>query len=380
MNKLLYVFIALVIVLSSCLQDNSIIIAEHDSYIVDNIKINLPVPQNKARHTASFFDTRSKKDYLIFYKPDTTSKIIFFDLAKHDSFLSAEVKLKSNKHSSFYLGDIDTLYLVNEPNTIYKYCISSDTIINKIIVKDVTRTYGKDYMISSSYFYVMYRYNNNYQICFYPTWNVGGKNRKKYMSSNLFISVNDSGEIVNEYGAFPSKYLVNNYNATSAHITANCNEKFCYSFATEDTISIYDLNSMTTDNKAMSSKFYQPHDTCPCVFPKDDYYGCLEKYSLENFSYFNLIYDQFRKKYYRICLHKYKYENADGTVNTSMERPWSIIVADSNFNIEKEVTFPALKYDYRFVYVTSKGLIVSKNNEYNPNYKPKMLIYDVFKF
>jgi hypothetical protein len=93
---------------------------------------------------------------------------------------------------------------------------------------------------------------------------------------------------------------------------------------------------------------------------------------VEEFRYKNVLFDEYRRKYYRICLHSLNYENGE-TVNLYEDKPWSIIVLNEQFDVLNEYLFPQRKYDFQNVVITRSGLLIARKD--SPSGK---IIYEVF--
>ncbi len=99
---------------------------------------------------------------------------------------------------------------------------------------------------------------------------------------------------------------------------------------------------------------------------------------LGQFRYRQIIFDSYRKLYYRLVTHP-----LDETINKAFipnidEQKFSIIVLDENFNFIKEVVFPSKSYSPFNVYVGEKGIILMKNNYFDENHNEDELVLHIF--
>lgn len=86
-------------------------------------------------------------------------------------------------------------------------------------------------------------------------------------------------------------------------------------------------------------------------------------------SYFSINYHPLRKIYLRSSIHGFKeIMNKDGSRNLPLDRAWSLIISDDNFNILEEIEFPQATFDYCNVLLVGEGILVSLNHELNPIY------------
>ncbi|MBR4264589.1 MAG: DUF4221 family protein [Bacteroidales bacterium] len=140
-------------------------------------------------------------------------------------------------------------------------------------------------------------------------------------------------------------------------------EKFIYSFATSNNI----LVSNDLDNAKeyyAGSKFISKieNDGINKDLPIDQ----AEKYFLTEARYGNIIYDKYRKVYYRFCHFK-----DEKVVNNNNKLPkeyflcqgdFSIIVLDSALHLAGETKFLRGKYVPKIVFVDKEGLWLCENN------------------
>ena len=99
-----------------------------------------------------------------------------------------------------------------------------------------------------------------------------------------------------------------------------------------------------------------------------------------NYIYSQIIYDPYRKLFYRTVLHPAVSYDGIPQRRTAAEDPrgFSIIIADENFNKLGEVDFPGSKYFYQAWFVGPEGLYISTNNLNNPDMSEDWLSFDIF--
>jgi len=102
------------------------------------------------------------------------------------------------------------------------------------------------------------------------------------------------------------------------------------------------------------------------------------RYTCEKSSYGQIVWDQYRQVYYRVLLKPIASVNDDGTANTAMDKPWSIIILDDSFRILGEVDMPSRTYDWRFIQVIPEGLMIANNHPQNPIYSSERLSFTIF--
>jgi len=108
--------------------------------------------------------------------------------------------------------------------------------------------------------------------------------------------------------------------------------------------------------------------------------GVMIDYAIDYATHANgILYDEYRNKILVILVHGTKDIEQNGEKKRT-NRPFSILVYDTNYNFEKEYLFNDSKYNYKNVYVCEEGLIINANNKLSYNYKPQKLIYEIFSY
>jgi hypothetical protein len=106
----------------------------------------------------------------------------------------------------------------------------------------------------------------------------------------------------------------------------------------------------------------------------------LGEFREKNYRYFQLIYDPYRRVFYRQVTHP----NHDYGIGTryysSMDRPegFSVMIFDEEFKKLGEVDFPPKTYGYQAWYVGPEGLYISKSNYNNPEMREDFMDFDLF--
>jgi hypothetical protein len=95
--------------------------------------------------------------------------------------------------------------------------------------------------------------------------------------------------------------------------------------------------------------------------------------------YRNLVYDPFRRLFYRIVVHALPEEtNAFKDWNARKRMSWSIMILNEHGDCMIEALFPPGKYDYDRVFATKAGMLVSLENPYNPENEEELLSFELF--
>ncbi len=141
--------------------------------------------------------------------------------------------------------------------------------------------------------------------------------------------VNGSGEIIYAFSASDSIYILKNDKVVSRHL---CKSKF------------------------VKQRHAYPDDSV-------GHFSYLERYEVTEPRNISIIYDPYRKYYYRIVAHGIEFEKEDGmTVNTIFDKPWSLIIMDKNFKILDEIIFDNKKF-LPVAFPAADGLLIRKRQE-----------------
>src|SRR5690606_30142048 len=95
--------------------------------------------------------------------------------------------------------------------------------------------------------------------------------------------------------------------------------------------------------------------------------------------YSTLLYDTYRNCYYRVVVHPQRFNNSDGSVNFSDNRPWSLQLFDSNLKLIGEQRLSDNQCYYNDIVITKEGLLISNNNEQNPKYRESAISFTLYK-
>lgn len=104
-----------------------------------------------------------------------------------------------------------------------------------------------------------------------------------------------------------------------------------------------------------------------------------EQNRIENNHYTLVLYDKYRKVYYRYAIHGIPFKNSAGGENSHFDAPFSIIILDENFNKIGEVRLPGKTYLPKDSFVGEKGLYISNHNYRNEELPEDVMSFSVFQ-
>jgi len=108
----------------------------------------------------------------------------------------------------------------------------------------------------------------------------------------------------------------------------------------------------------------------------------LREMNATTYGYFQMLYDPYRKVYYRQVRHPVKdhQEGVNYRSTAEVSRPFSVMIFDENFNKIGEVDIPNGElYYFQAWFVGPEGLYISTNNLNNPEMSEDWLSFDIFE-
>ena len=175
---------------------------------------------------------------------------------------------------------------------------------------------------------------------------------------------------------FPKDYWNNGYHDLYYSRDLADNGMFVYSF-TKDHNLYFTRDHVNVEKHMTKSKYI---DKFTSKSRDEMTIEQVLKYSCENPSYGSIIYDSFRKVYYRFVFHGDEImpnENLFKLVKN--KRKISIMIIDKDFNVIGEKKLPDGRFLLTNFFVSRDGLYISNNHPDNPNIDENRLSFTLFK-
>lgn len=215
-------------------------------------------------------------------------------------------------------------------------------------------------------------------ILYFPQKSIGYPHKKDtWKTSNIFSSLNmRTGELKKTEFCYPSVFDKEENMRKSSYESGHS-----YGFTGKDVA----VSFRYSDSIYVSSDFKNMKGYCarsryfPILHPKPynaqmDLYDRLRQEANEP-QYWHLIYDKYRKVFYRFALHPYEYPKDKTPMDEDCGREFSIVVLDEKYERIGEVVFPGNTYNYYMCFVGKKGLYLSLNNQENPIFSENELFF-----
>ncbi|MEB2785527.1 DUF4221 family protein [Algoriphagus persicinus] len=178
---------------------------------------------------------------------------------------------------------------------------------------------------------------------------------------------------------YPKEYIGK---ATTNHHSFLCRafvegRYWVHSYPLLDSVYLYDTNYKYLGSKYAGSSFFEGFVELEKGTPHNEQFI----YIIENSSYARVIYDKYRKLFYRVTLIGRKLDTSiDESSMDNSRNQFSIVVFDENFQKIKEVLFPSKKYYHYAAFVGKNGLYLPKINKDYINISEDTVSYDIFSF
>lgn len=248
--------------------------------------------------------------------------------------------------------------LVNEYDTFNFYILSLKTkeLIYKLYSKNINNYNG----------YHNYNfYNNTIQyneksIFFNAVINVSPP---KFFNYNCLGKINLKDSSIKIFGEFPEKMKDGNVWLDFYPNFCRKGDELLISFNPDSMIYIYDLDGNFKYSKEIKSKYVDE------ILPPDSGQtmntNLSIQYQIMSPLYHDILYDKYRKVFYRVVTQANDFYNIDGTVTEFFSQPFSIIIFDEDYKILDELYFQNGIYDFTKILVTKDGLLIGHKVEGN---------------
>ncbi|MBI3502996.1 MAG: DUF4221 family protein [Bacteroidetes bacterium] len=330
------------------------------------IKINFPEQKNEIWSYSDNICNINKQEYIA-YASNKTKKLNLINIENNKIEYSIPLtNLDSlfNQYMNplkFFIHNLDSIFILpNESKNIILIGRQGE-ILNQWHI-NLSNKY--DYVLSGFYTSPFIYLNRKIYIRFVPLISAF-KQKRDYFTCLPEIAINifNTNEYIKFIGGWPEKYLKENHYGDYPSRCMDNSEQSIYSYDSEHDIYIYHNDKLI--KKALAkSKFIDNFE----LFA-DDSVGNISytmKYLITAPRYGKIYYDRYRKLIYRIAFPKTEYVNEDKTtVKRITDRPWSIIILNSDFQKIDEILFDPFKYNSGPLYVTNDGLLIPKANEHS---------------
>lgn len=149
---------------------------------------------------------------------------------------------------------------------------------------------------------------------------------------------------------------------------------FIYSFYYSDLMYKADIKHQNVTPCSVKSRYI---DKVEILRNSSNNQNAILKDRAEQANYGSVLYDKYRKVYYRVAYPASTIEKSDNYLKIirSGKKNFSIMILDEDLNIIGENLFPDYTFNPHLWFVREDGLYISTNNEMNPNYDENLLVF-----
>lgn len=188
--------------------------------------------------------------------------------------------------------------------------------------------------------------------------------RVKYFSTPPYVLQNlKSGIAASNCGYWPEEYRNGiSYRDFYPQHCLNSKKQIVFGFTASDSLYIMENGKLVSSHICKSKYMTERHP-----YPDDSigHFAYLNRFEINEPRYISLIYDPFRNCYYRIVHHALEYESKDGmTVNSLLDKPWSVMILDEDFNVKGETIMDAKRF-LPAVFPMKDGIYILQRKELN---------------
>lgn len=148
-----------------------------------------------------------------------------------------------------------------------------------------------------------------------------------------------------------------------------------YNFEYESNIYTFDLN--TQQKKVYGAKSKYSSGLIEPISQKNS--DGFERHAIENPHYFHVMYDPFKKLYYRLHWGGIPYVSSNNQFNSFIDKPLYLMVLNDEFEILREIELPKNRYGIHNWSVTRMGILLSNSHPLNEDMDENYLSYDLIK-
>lgn len=310
---------------------------------------------NGYRHAIDIFDLDSQK----------LNKIIYLNREGENAVINP---------SSLYVHTWDSIFI--HANQKLSLIDSSGKVCKSYKLQTIGSEYGTGDLLAEHNFPLQYHKNTG-NLFFY---NVYSGDIPKSIASSLVATFNIRTNKINLLPIKYSDYYISQKgqfgNLWNASLSIS-EDKLVYNFQAESNIYIADLSGNNIEIYEGQSKFTT--NKVALYNPNTDN---GEKHGIESPIFFRVLYDSYRKLYYRIHWGNITHIDGNGKTNAFTNKPLFLMIFDEKMNILDEIQLPEQTYSPYTWFVNSYGLCINSGNAIlkNANQDEGKLVIHVLKF
>lgn len=358
--------------------------------LIGSDTISFPIDEETYYASRSIFQFEDNGKEYLFFKNRTnkgTSKIFVFDIENKCVYKSFPLyKEGPNGIPSISGGfPIDMNHNLITTGTPNFYIVNDSGHIQYKSPKLFFDKTGGGTLFGITFIYSRYHSPAIFKdsVLYFPQTNIGYPHKADtWATSHIFASLDfRTNELKPTRFCYPSIFnkeeLTRKFSYNTAHSYAYTGKDVAVSFKQSD--SIY-VSSDFEHVKAYLAKSRHAPSMIPEPYnAQTDNEVRLRREALE-YDYWHLIYDKYRKVFYRFVRHPYEFpKHKNAMFDEDSGREFSIVILNEDYEIVGETSFPGNTYSYVIYFVGKKGLYLSLNNLENPTFSEDELFFRCFE-
>ena len=387
-----FIFVFFIIFLFfSCSENSSSIEKYGDSKtLVGSDTISFPIDEETYYASRAMFQFEDNGKEYLFFKNRTnkgTSKIFVFDIEKECVHKTVPLYRQGPHGIPAIMG----AYPINMSNYLITTNSTNFYIVNDsgYIKYKSPQLYSRRNEDKSSFCgtMVISRYHKpaifKDSILYFPQSNIGYPHKANtWATSNIFAGLDfRTNEMKPTRFCYPSVF---NKEELTRKLSYNCSHSYAYT-GRDVAVSFKQSDSIYVSSDFEHVKAYLAKSRhAPSMIPEPynaqtDNEVRLRREALE-YDYWHLIYDKYRKVFYRFVRHPYEFPaDRNAQFDEDRGRIFSIVILNDQYEIIGETTLPGHTYNYTLCFVGKKGLYISLNNQDNPIFSEDELFFQRFE-
>lgn len=316
-----------------------------------------------------YYQDVSTQQSLLAYLNNSKNQIQFYDLTtrKLSSSIDFDQKTGINQLKGFYIKNLDSIMVVSAEKNMFFLTNEKGESIKKYIAEpwgiyllSYITNYAKVGMLENDKFVY-------HKLPYHPP-NQGG-----FWSFPVTFSKSLNTEDIDtlyQYDGYRSQDIF-----CGGYLPFSCEQndkqEFIYSFFMDEYVYSTDFKNKPRTFYAGSKYF----DEIPSMNNIRNNEKLQDRQFNTNYAYKQIIFDKFRKVYYRFVLHPTQRDNMDYMHG----KPFSIVILDENLKKVGETEVFKEKMYYTNYFVAPEGLYISLNHSQNPEIDEDKLKFRLFK-
>ena len=370
--------------LNSCQTDNNSgndYSPRYDSELTANREVlKLPLDSDTPPNSIclKYFSPNVNEEYLFFLNKHINT-ILIFDLNKRKLIRKIPIKKEGEnsigKASSFTIKNLDSIYVASSGKTILYLIDSSGLIKRKIDYGDPVGNLVPSYSSLAS------KYNNNVlfwkeKLLLSQPLYINGRNATKELLKNhrMYLEIDPESHTHRFFPITPPEDYFEKGSFSTIFSVAHDGEKVVCSFSNDH--SLYFSNDLQRAKKVLAkSRFI------------DDFVSMENvtnpfAHGAETPNYGSILYDPYRKVYYRFAKHALtpdQFKETGEMQGYYFPPRFSILILDKDLHVLGETPFFGNNYNMFNSFVGRKGLYISTANPLRTDFSEDFLPFELFE-